>query len=422
VILFISTRFLSQRHNLNLSEIDIIYIGGTMSERMIELHRARLLAAGKGSKNNTETSGVASLHPQQNGALSTAIPYPPNPPQTPQQYAVSTVQMEDSLMKHFFQRLHHERDDSQPCEAFTGPTVPTALSRRMLHRQGAGYYDGTVAAIASAAADRFLATVLQQAVACRDQRLKGAEIARQSARSRKRHRRQYQESTDDRRRRKDERAALREEINLAAIAAADALKQKTSSASSNAADLNADDGGAAAGSPTKSKKKKKANDAAPLNGLKKRASDLSEDESSYDSIDEEEEYYAQFYSDDEGNDSSENDDDEDDEMMILRDLSRPLEAWDLHLNGKLDMNWDTLHDEHGKVDDDQSSEEDDFDDDRMDESNNEGIADDTLENGVNNDTAAKPATAKKSPSKSPDEKKASQARKSSDSPSPGNAP
>jgi hypothetical protein len=389
---------------------------------MIELHRARLLAAGKGSKSNTGAAGVASLHPQQNGALSAAIPYAPNPPQTPQQYAVSTVQTEDALMKQFFQRLQQERDDSQPGEAFTGPTVPTALSRRMLHRQGAGYYDGTVAAITSAAADRFLATVLQQAVACRDQRLKGTEIARQSARKRKRHRRQYQENTDDRRRRKDEREAFREEINLAAIAAADALTQKASSGTGNAADSNADDGGAFAGSPPKSKKKKKATDFVPLNGLKKRAIDLSEDEASYDSIDEEEEYYAQYYSDDEGNDSSENEDDEDDEMMILRDLSRPLEAWDFHLNGKLDMNWDTVHDGHDKGDDGPSSEEeDDFDDDLMEESNNEGIPSDTMENGVNYDTAAKSATAKKSPSKSPDEKKSSLSRKSSESPSPGNA-
>lgn len=387
-----------------------------MSERMIELHRARLLAAGKGSKNNT---GGPAPHQQQNGSISVAA-IAPQPQQTPQQYALSTVQTEDALMKQFFQRLQHERDDSQPGEAFTGPTVPTALSRRMLHRQGAGYYDGTVAAITSAAADRFLATVLQQAVACRDQRLKGAVVSRQSARKRIRHRRQYQEITDDRRRRKDERAALREEINLAAIAAEDALKQKSSSAAGKIGDATAEDGAAAAGSPPKSKKKKKGADAAPLNGNKKRASDLSEDEASYDSIDEEEEYYSQFYSDDEGNDSAESEDDEDDEMMILRDMVRPLEAWDFHMSGKMDMNWDTLHDKREGSRDDQSSEEEDLDDDFIEESNNEALPGDIVENGVNGDTTTKPTAIKKSPSKSPDEKK-SQARKSSDSPSPGNA-
>ena len=50
----------------------------------------------------------------------------------------------------------------------SGSTVPTALCRRIIHRQGGGYLDETVAAVAAGAADRFLATVLQQSSTCRE--------------------------------------------------------------------------------------------------------------------------------------------------------------------------------------------------------------------------------------------------------------
>ena len=388
---------------------------------MIELHRARLLAAGKGSKTSTASSALGVATQPLNGSQQQSIATVQTLPQTPQQSAVAIMKNEDLQLKRFLQRLQHERDDSQPGEASTGPTVPTALSRRMLHRQGAGYYDGTVAAMTSAAADRFLATILQQAVACRDQRLKGAELARQSAKKRKRHRRQYQESVDDRRRRKEEKAAYREGVNLAAIAAADALQHKTTANKPGVSDTNkADEGGAAATSPPKSKKKKKAADTPALNGYKKRPDDLSDDEASYDSIDEEEEYYEQYYNDDDDNDDGDNSDDgyngeDEDETMILTDIKRPLEAWDYNLTGKLEINGTNTHLDDDATNSEDTNSEDEGekdDDDFVDVGYAEAMSTDVaMENGVSNDApATKPAAVataslKKSPNKSPDDKR-----------------
>ncbi len=398
---------------------------------MIELHRARLLAAGKGSKTGTASSSQGVATQPQNGSQQQSIATIQTLPQTPQQSAVAIMKNEDLQLKRFLQRLQHERDDSQPGEASTGPTVPTALSRRMLHRQGAGYYDGTVAAMTSAAADRFLATILQQAVACRDQRLKGAELARQSAKKRKRHRRQYQESVDDRRRRKEEKAAYREEVNLAAIAAADALQHKSTANKPGVSDTNkVDEGGAAATSPPKPKKKKKATDTPALNGYKKRPEDLSDDEASYDSIDEEEEYYGQYYNDDDdSSDDGDNGEDED-ETMILLDIKRPLEAWDYNMTGKLEIYGTNTHLDDDATNSEDTNSEDDGekdDDDLVDVGYAEAMSTDAaMENGVSNDTSAtKPAaiataSSKKSPSKISDDKRQVRMSIDSEQPSPNN--
>lgn len=399
---------------------------------MIELHRARLLAAGKGSKNMGGPPG-ASLHQNGSGG-SAASPHQPKPQQTPREAAVAAMQSDDTQMKRFLQRLQHQRDDSRPGEASSGPTVPTALSRRMLQRQGAGYLDSTVAAVTSAAADRFLATVLQQAVACRDQRLKGAEMARQAAKKRKRHKRQYQEDADDRRRRKEEREETREEINLAAIAAAEGLKRKSTAPSTAAGVTDTGqaedgDGGDAPGSAAKAKKKKKAVDSIPINGLKRKAKDLSDDEASYDSIDEEEEYYREYYNNDDNDDDaiSEDEDEEDDEMMILRDLARPLEAWDFHLEGKLGMDRQAKHEEATNENGASSEDEVENDeDDLMDTQQDELLDDNFMENGGSDEgvsaNATKPGSAtKKAQNKSPDDKKKAPARKPTASPVQGNS-
>jgi hypothetical protein len=311
-----------------------------MSERMIELQRARLLAA-KGSKSGSAQPGALQNGPQSAQLLLSA--QASTNQQTPRQAAASAMQTEDAQLRIFLQKLQRHRDDSRPGDSWDGPTVPTALSRRMLQRQGAGYFDSTVAAIASAAADRFLATVLQQAVACRDQRLKGAEMAREAAKQRKRHKRQYEEDTDDRKRRKEEKDAQREEANLAAIQAAEDMKNNRGTASSTAKSKEE-----SPGNESKSKKKKK--DSQP-NGLKRKTKEtFSDDEVSYDSIDDEEEYYRNHY---DGDDFETDEEEEDDETMILRDLARPLEAWDFCLDGKLGMHRKRV----GDHDDDAHSDE-----------------------------------------------------------------
>lgn len=317
-----------------------------MSERMIELQRARLLAAGKGGNASSHhhqpsTPQNGSHHHQAGGQRTAASLGHYNshhnaasiPGQlSPQQAAAASIRLEDTQMQRFLQRLQ-ERDDSRS-DATACPTVPTALSRRILHKQGAGYLDDTVAAVVSAGADRFLATVLQQAVACRDQRLKGIAIEREAARHRKRHKQQHLADADDRKRRKHEREQRRRKRNLADIQAAAALK-KSGAAPTQQKDTTDD---------TKPKKKQKktatengtASRQANGNRKKKHTSD-DDDEDSYDSLDEEEEYYQQFYGDTDSDVDYDDEEDDDDEMLILRDLARPLQAWDFSVKGKQGM-------------------------------------------------------------------------------------
>lgn len=291
---------------------------------MIELQRARLLAAG-----GAAVPAPNSINATMNG--SPAIHHATMTQQTPQQAAASALRQKDADMERFIQRL-------QTYE----PTVPGALSRRMLHRNGVGYGDPTVAAVTSAAGDRFLAAVLQQALACRDQRLQGMVLARDTARQRKRHMEQYQADADDRQRRKLELAKQREKANLAAIEAAEALKKSGASP--------------IATTEEKPKKKKKTEDAA-VNGsrLKHLLRENGEDDASYDSLDEEEDYYQEYYGESGFNVNDEEEDDND--MLILRDVARPLEAWDFHVTGKEGMD-PTLEEEVQEDEENYSDDED----------------------------------------------------------------
>jgi hypothetical protein len=288
---------------------------------MIELQRAKLglppagISPAAPIRNSSQSPGGSGTTQSQEQAAAAVR-------QTPQQAAIASLQDEDTRMQRFIHRLQR-RDDSHPiADSTCGPTVPTALSRRMLHRQGVGYLDDTVAAVASASADRFLATVLQQAVACRDQRLKGTEMVREAARHRKRHMQHYEADMDDRKKRKEEMDETRETYHLASISAAESLKKG---------------GGASKDSDDKKSKKKKKPPAPDTkdpvtNGKKPEALKDDGDDDSYDSIDEEEEYYQEQLGDVHGN--LKGGDEEDDDMLLLRDLVRPLEAWDFHLTGK----------------------------------------------------------------------------------------
>ena len=312
-----------------------------MSERMIELQRARLLAAGKGSRNHAAAAanGSAAAAAGASSAASAASASTPTVRQTPQQAAAAAMLTEDQLLDRFIQRLHH-RDDSR-ADAASASTVPTALSRRILNKQGVGYLDGTVAAVVSAAADRFLATVLQQTMACRNERLKGAELLRGAERTRQRHWEQYEADVEYRRKRKLEIQEKQTQICHNAIKAAESLKKfpPANSASATAAEAET--------TPSKKKKKKSddtsASGAAGANGsrLKLPKDGEDDDEASVNSLDEEEAYHRDYFGDvassgKRNNDNDEDDDDEDD-MVILRDLARPLEAWDFHVTGKYGM-------------------------------------------------------------------------------------
>jgi hypothetical protein len=147
-----------------------------MSERMVELQRARL-GLPSYTRNNCpwsavkyRTSALVIIVCGSGTSCATSV--------------VSTttgshhLYSEEEMLQKFLKRLQQQRDG--------GSTVPTPLARRMLHRQGVGYLDETVAMLTAAAADGFLATVLQQGVACRDRRVAGRELSNeQSARRRK---------------------------------------------------------------------------------------------------------------------------------------------------------------------------------------------------------------------------------------------
>lgn len=218
-----------------------------MSERMIELQRARLLAA--------------------NGSASSSSA-------TKQQ---SPARAEDHQLQQFLERLE-------------GPTVPTPLSRRILQRQGVAYLDPTVAEVTSAAADHFLAQVLQESLICREHRCKTTS-------SRKRHRQRYRADADDRRRRKAQAERHKEKEYLSKIEAAEKLGSKKKVELPSNGDSNGDP--------------------------------IDVDEQSYDSVDAEEEYYHNYYGS-----SGKDDDDEVDDRLILPDIVRPLQARGFSLMGK----------------------------------------------------------------------------------------
>lgn len=363
---------------------------------MIEIRRAQMGLPPAGTSPSVSAAGGSSLQSPKTGQSSPAAASGTmNKSGTLQEAAKAALLSEDAQMERFINRLQRRIESNHrpltggdptsmgaPSTAVTnattpasgsgityrnatGPTVPTALSRRMLQRQGVGYLDDTVAAVVSASADRFLATVLQQAVACRDQRLKGAAMAKEAAKHRKRHIQHYEEDMDDRKRRKIAIERAHESVSLNTIAIAEAHKKGggAAGAAATAASKKAEAAAATAAAGKKSNKKrkkvivppKKEEDAAVSPATSDKAEETKlklleeEEEEEYDSIDEEEEYYQEQavdvvrgrssinrYDTGEENDAAdeEDDDEEEDETLLLRDIVRPLEAWDFHLTGK----------------------------------------------------------------------------------------
>jgi hypothetical protein len=287
---------------------------------MIEIQRAKLLGQTPPPKASPSTQSQSSSQSPRLGSQPQQLNN--GETQTPEEAAVSQVMSEDSDIQRFIHRLQRRNDSHPTSDSMSGTTVPTALARRTLHRQGVGYLDDTVTAVISASADRFLATVLQQGIACRDQRLKGSEMAKEAARHRKRHMHHYDADTDDRKRRKEEAETNRESQHLTAIAAAEALKK----------------GGKSAEDKKKKKAKKAEEPMSQLNGVTKDSINEDDGDESYDSIDEEEEYYQKRHTPDppetRGKNNDDEDEDEEDDTLQLRDLVRPLEAWRFHLTGK----------------------------------------------------------------------------------------
>jgi hypothetical protein len=302
-----------------------------MSERMIELQRARLLAV-KGSKSGASQITSTQQIPQTTSSARSEVsgrPASAAKGTSTQQLAAASALSDDADMSLFFEMLQKHRDDNR-ADVLSGPTVPTALSRRILQREGVGYLDSTVAVLASAMADRFLATLIHQSVVCRDHRLKGCEFARETEKYRRRHQRLHRDSVQNRWKRKLANQQKREMSNLAIVQVAENVKAKGSLSKESSKD----------GDVTiKSKKKKKATSAGDqqlgvsnTNSNAQTRENDSDDALSFDSIDEEEDYYGRYYSETRITDSGT--DDEEDEMIILRDFERSLEAWNFSVAGK----------------------------------------------------------------------------------------
>jgi len=208
-----------------------------------------------------------------------------------------------------------------------------ALTRRILHTQGAGYLDQTVPALLSGAADRFLATVLQQSLACQDQRLKGEASAKKERRELRRVTKRIRAATLERRRREREAEAR--------------LKAKVhgSGAGNVKGRIIAPQGGQ--GGENNNSNSKEGEDSDIL--------------LHHDSVDEEEKYYENFFGGEgldqevameDGNESydedeDDNDDEEEDEddMLLLRDIVRPLQAWGVNITGTIGLDTDNSFNE-----------------------------------------------------------------------------
>lgn len=322
---------------------------------MIELHRAKLGLPPPGvtpTMNSSQSTAGKTNSATNNSSTEKQL--------SPVEMAKATLLSEDAQIERFVNRLqrrdrrvanthtHHHHHHSDLMPSSHGPTVPTALSRRILQRQGVGFLDDTVASVVSASADRFLATVLQQSIACRDQRLKGASMTREASKQRKRHMEDYEADNDDRKRRRAVIHKAREDIAVLTIAAAETIKKGGAAGSSTAEKKT---------TKTKSKKGSKKNPAAaapvstgpekPNKAMEALAMEESEEE--YDSVDEEEEYYQENVvevtrerirlkktggSEDQEEDDDDEDSDDEDDTLLLRDIVRPLRAWNFHLNGK----------------------------------------------------------------------------------------
>lgn len=295
------------------------------------------------------------------------------------------------------------------------PTTPQNLSRRILHRQGVGYLDDAVSLVLSSLSDRFLATVLVQATACRDRRLEGYKALLKEQKARKRHRRRVVKERSDRVKRfNEEMDKRRSEAEAAVKEGAKAEKNATSKAASSSI-VSDGDGPKYALSELEKEK---------LKEFKKENED----------IDAEEDYYHSYYgksgedadfSTGGDNESDGEDSDEEEEVdercydLLLRDLVRPLSAWGVDLTGKLGFDpavekatdeYEYVRREGGAINESDEGEGSDDEDDNN--SDNEGSDDDGKPpSPVKKKTTTKKATKRKRDDKADDTKKAPATKK-----------
>lgn len=359
--------------------------------------------AAASTRTPTATTTVATLtsepmKPSPDGFASTNVP--PTICQTdPQSSNPSTIMLDmDERLRHFLTlvKFRHKLCNIKNANISIGPTVPDALSKRTLNKQGVNYMDESVPAIMSAAADQFLATVLQQSMICRDRRLQGEEIAKKEKRAlNKLKKRRKQELKQKQQKRLKLEQDLENALQKSNINGTGKMKKGPSSVSNK------------------------------LIQDVERAID--EDEVN-DRIDEEWDYYEKYTrngddsndGDDQGieddvSDDDENDDDDEDEnkfTLQLRDVVRPLEAWNVCCSGKIGLSIQTMDQDDEKKEnetdeDDDSNSEGDGDMDIDDEDEDDEISMATEKTGGKKTGKRVPTPkAAKSPSKAKQRKKA----------------
>lgn len=187
-----------------------------------------------------------------------------------------------------------------------------------------GYTDPLVGTIISIASDRFLATILSQALVCRDRRIKGDELKRKEQRERERgekRQRAWKEGMEVKRRR------LQQELE-------DFVKKASGGGG----------GGGGGGKGVPRQEKKISNELVRLLQTNRLEEELGGNKR--DCVQEEEEYYShekerngddmhtpdqqqpqqqQPYEEDEEDDEDQEEEEED--ILLLKDLVRPLRAW-----------------------------------------------------------------------------------------------
>jgi len=256
---------------------------------MIEIQRAKMGIAAPAQNGGTVTSNSTS------GGTSRIM--------------VGSSHTQDERLRNFLTRLKD-----------TKPTVPPSLTRRILNKQGVGFADPLVSTIVSSAADQFLATVLSQALVCRDRRLKGEELAKKEKREldRVEKRRRAEEKSIESKKRKLE-ADLEEMVKKGSKGS---LKHdKVSSELMHLLETNTFD---------EVGKKNCIDDEENYYKSQEARSESGEDNSNK-NID------SQNYEEDEFDEDESDDEDDDKDLLHLRDLVRPLGGWGFSLAGKMGL-------------------------------------------------------------------------------------
>jgi len=283
-----------------------------MSERMIELARI------KGQIPASSTMNGGSM------------------PQV-QQPASAALLDEDTKLQAFLHLIASV--DEAPQRFFT--CVPPPLVRRILESQGVSYLDSHVAHLASLAADKFLATLVSQSVACRGHRIKGDDALASETLEHREYRKRRRKEFADQLRKKQSKERTTSEAKVKLVAAHRALTVATKD---------------------KSKRKKEsitslqhtlmnAHEAVKqqlANGMDDDDEDGDEEDTDQDDTslanDDNEDYLYLHGANDDDQESlktqkdEEDEDDEEDEnrfALQLRDTVRPLQAWGIQLTGKI---------------------------------------------------------------------------------------